>query len=130
MIEALSAADGSVGWIATIGLNSPALFCHLSPEGYDARTRAHEYGGGTAWRARDVWFFSNGKDGRVYRIERGGEPRPVTPESAEPNALRYADGHRGIHTHALAERAKHDARAGEDGSLRPGENAPITPPVV
>ena len=36
VLEELSAADGSVGWIATIGANSPALFCHLAPEAYDA----------------------------------------------------------------------------------------------
>jgi predicted metal-dependent hydrolase len=43
---------------------------------------------------------------------------------------RYPDGHRGIHTRALADRAQRDATAVEQGTLQPGEHAPITPPVV
>ncbi len=64
----------------------------LTPEGFDARTRVHEYGGGAVWRHGDAVFFSNFGDSRVYRVDGGGEPRPVTPEPSEPNALRYADG--------------------------------------
>ena len=65
----------------------------LTPRGFDARTRVHEYGGGAAWRHGDTFFFSHFGDGRVYRVDGlEGEPRPVTPEPAEPNALRYADG--------------------------------------
>ena len=65
----------------------------LTPRGFDARTRVHEYGGGAAWRHGDTFFFSHFGDGRVYRVDGAdGEPRPITPEPAEPNALRYADG--------------------------------------
>ena len=35
VIEELSRADGSVGWIATIGTNSPALLCRWPPATYD-----------------------------------------------------------------------------------------------
>jgi alkylation response protein AidB-like acyl-CoA dehydrogenase len=35
VIEELSRADGSVGWITTIGANSPAFFAHLPPDVYD-----------------------------------------------------------------------------------------------
>jgi dipeptidyl aminopeptidase/acylaminoacyl peptidase len=38
-------------------------------------------------------FCSSFDDSRLYRIdEPGAEPRPITPESPEPHALRYADG--------------------------------------
>jgi dipeptidyl aminopeptidase/acylaminoacyl peptidase len=64
----------------------------LTPASFDARTRVHEYGGGAVWRHGDAIFSSSFADGRVYRVEEGSEPRPVTPEPPEPNALRYADG--------------------------------------
>ena len=35
VIEELSRADGSVGWIATIGANSPAMFCRWPSATYD-----------------------------------------------------------------------------------------------
>jgi dipeptidyl aminopeptidase/acylaminoacyl peptidase len=63
------------------------------PEGFNVRTRVHEYGGGAYWRHEDVVFASSFADGRVFRFDGPGtEPRPVTPEPAEPHALRYADG--------------------------------------
>ena len=56
------------------------------PDGYAARTRVHEYGGG-AWRVHDgVVFFSNWSDQRLHRLDPGGEPVPLTPEGC-----RYAD---------------------------------------
>ena len=64
----------------------------LTPPGFDARTRVHEYGGGAVWSHGDAIFFSNFGDGRVYRIDGSGDPHPVTPEPPQPNALRYADG--------------------------------------
>jgi dipeptidyl aminopeptidase/acylaminoacyl peptidase len=64
----------------------------LTPPGFDARTRVHEYGGGAVWRREGTVFFSNFADGRVYRVDRGGEPQPLTPEPPQPHALRYADG--------------------------------------
>jgi hypothetical protein len=35
VIEEISTADASVGWLATIGTNSPAIFAFLPPETYD-----------------------------------------------------------------------------------------------
>jgi dipeptidyl aminopeptidase/acylaminoacyl peptidase len=61
------------------------------PQGFSARTRVHEYGGGAYMVDGDTLFFSNDEDGRVYRVDPGDEPRPVTPEPPEPRALRYAD---------------------------------------
>jgi dipeptidyl aminopeptidase/acylaminoacyl peptidase len=63
------------------------------PSGFNVRTRVHEYGGGAWFRDGEVVFCSNFDDSRLYRIERpGAEPRAITPEPAEPHALRYADG--------------------------------------
>ena len=63
------------------------------PAGFNVRTRVHEYGGGAWFRDADVIFCSSFDDSRLYRIERpGAEPQPITPESPEPHALRYADG--------------------------------------
>ena len=56
------------------------------PDGFAARTRVHEYGGG-GWRVHEgVLFFSNWSDQRLHRLDPGGEPRPLTPEGC-----RYAD---------------------------------------
>jgi dipeptidyl aminopeptidase/acylaminoacyl peptidase len=63
----------------------------VTPSTFNARTRVHEYGGGAVWCGEGAIFASSFDDGRVYRVE-SGEPRPVTPEPPEPNALRYADG--------------------------------------
>src|SRR5439155_15775026 len=63
------------------------------PEGFNVRTRVHEYGGGAWFRHERVVFCSSFDDRRLYRIDGpGSEPRPITPEPDEPNALRYADG--------------------------------------
>ena len=61
------------------------------PDGFDARTGVHEYGGG-AWKVRDgVVWFSNWADQRLYRLVPGGEPEPLTPESVLTRGDRYAD---------------------------------------
>jgi dipeptidyl aminopeptidase/acylaminoacyl peptidase len=61
------------------------------PDGFSARTRVHEYGGGVYTLHGDALFFSNDKDGRVYRVEDGGAPCALSPEPAQPRSLRYAD---------------------------------------
>jgi dipeptidyl aminopeptidase/acylaminoacyl peptidase len=64
----------------------------LVPEGFNARTRVHEYGGGAYALAGGTLFFSNFADQRLYRLDPGaGEPRPITPEPPTPAAHRYAD---------------------------------------
>src|SRR4029077_18803858 len=62
------------------------------PPGFNARTRAHEYGGGDYFVHNDTIFFSNFKDQRLYREEPGGAPIAITPEPPSPGSLRYADG--------------------------------------
>jgi dipeptidyl aminopeptidase/acylaminoacyl peptidase len=63
------------------------------PEGFNVRTRVHEYGGGAWFRDGGVVYCSSYDDSRLYRLDQpGAEPQPITPEPAELHALRYADG--------------------------------------
>src|SRR3990172_6920075 len=48
----------------------------ITPPGFNARTRAHEYGGGDFAVAGGVVYFANFADQRLYRQEAQGEPRP------------------------------------------------------
>ena len=64
----------------------------LLPDGFNARTRVHEYGGGAWWVDRGVVFFANWDDQRLYRLDPGAEPYAITDEPPEPAAWRYADG--------------------------------------
>ena len=58
----------------------------LTPEGYNVRTRVHEYGGMPYVVGTDALYFSNFADQRLY-VQRGGAaPEPLTPEG-----YRYAD---------------------------------------
>ncbi len=69
---------------------------------FNARTRVHEYGGGAWWLGNHrpghpgAVYFANWDDQRLYRFTTGpgGEPSPapLTPDPAEPHALRFADG--------------------------------------
>ena len=63
----------------------------LTPEGFNVRTRVHEYGGGACWFHGETAFCSSFEDGRLHRVE-NGEATPLTPEPPEPSSLRYADG--------------------------------------
>lgn len=60
----------------------------VTPPAFNARTRAHEYGGGAYTVADGVVYFSNFADQRLYRQQPGAGPRPITPEGA----FFYADG--------------------------------------
>ena len=61
------------------------------PEGFSARTRVHEYGGG-AWMPRDgAVIFSNFADQRLWVVTPGREPEPLTAEPPSPAGVRFAD---------------------------------------
>src|SRR5437764_7858795 len=61
------------------------------PDGFSARTLAHEYGGQAyAVRAGSV-FFSNFNDQRLWRIDAGAAPIPLTDEPAPARSVRFAD---------------------------------------
>ncbi|KAI8996684.1 alpha/beta-hydrolase [Trametes punicea] len=54
---------------------------------WNVRSAVHEYGGAPAVAYDGVIYFSNFKDNRVYRLQKGEAPEPITPEN--PNH-RYA----------------------------------------
>src|SRR5207302_874391 len=60
----------------------------VTPPGFNARTRVHEYGGGAFLAAGGAVDFSNFADHRLYRQSPGASPQPLTPSGA----WRYADG--------------------------------------
>ena len=59
----------------------------LTPPGFNARTRVHEYGGGDYLVADGVVYFSNFTDQRLYRQVPGSEPQTFT----RIDGMRYAD---------------------------------------
>src|SRR5712692_1411211 len=66
----------------------------ITPPPYNARTRVHEYGGGS-WTVVDgTVYFSNFADGRLYRQPPGAaEPQALTPAPPAPGRdWRFADG--------------------------------------
>ena len=64
----------------------------LLPDGANARSAVHEYGGGAWWVRDGVVWFVEWADQRVYRLEPGGVPVALTPPPDRPRADRYADG--------------------------------------
>ncbi len=59
----------------------------VTPPPFNARTRVHEYGGGSYAVGDRVVYFSNFADQQLYRLSPGDVPRPLTPAVD----LRYAD---------------------------------------
>jgi len=81
------------GRTAVMQAGADGAVVELTPSGFNARTRVHEYGGGATWFHDDTVFCSDFSDGRLHRVD-GLErrSRPITPAPAAPHALRYADG--------------------------------------
>ena len=59
----------------------------LVPQGYNARTMVHEYGGGSYLALPGTLYVTNFEDQRVYRLDEGTAPQPITAAGA----VRYAD---------------------------------------
>lgn len=61
-----------------------------TPEGFNARTKVHEYGGGATFVHKGQVYFSNFTDQRLYKQESpGSTPQALTPDG---KGWRYADG--------------------------------------
>ena len=61
----------------------------VTPEGFNVRSRVHEYGGGSTVVRDGVVCFSHMADQRLYRHVPGTAPVPLTPADS---GHRYADG--------------------------------------
>jgi dipeptidyl aminopeptidase/acylaminoacyl peptidase len=61
--------------------------CDVTPEGFNIRSRVHEYGGGSVLVVDGTVWFVNFDDQRVYEQFPGEAPRALTPEGP----WRYAD---------------------------------------
>jgi dipeptidyl aminopeptidase/acylaminoacyl peptidase len=64
----------------------------LLPDDFNARTTAHEYGGGAWWATGPTLWFANWADQRLYRLTARAMPVPVTPEPEVARGDRWADG--------------------------------------
>jgi dipeptidyl aminopeptidase/acylaminoacyl peptidase len=64
----------------------------LLPEGFNARTATHEYGGGAWWVGGRTLWFTNWGDQRLYQLTARAMPVPITPEPEVPRGDRWADG--------------------------------------
>jgi dipeptidyl aminopeptidase/acylaminoacyl peptidase len=95
-------ADGAVWWVEGRPLEGGRQVIvqaaldgsgrrDVTPAGFSARTRVHEYGGGVYTVVDGEVIFSNDADARVYRHRPGEQPMPLTPEPSRPRGLRYAD---------------------------------------
>lgn len=82
----------------------------VTPEGFNARTRVHEYGGGGYGVKDGTVFFTNFTDQRLYRQEKDAAPRPITPEADIRHADMVIDAHRG---RVIAVREDHTTGASE-----------------
>jgi dipeptidyl aminopeptidase/acylaminoacyl peptidase len=67
----------------------------VTPAGFNARTRVHEYGGAGWAAAGGTVFFTNFVDQRLYREDGSGTPRAITPEGDVRHADMLVDSRRG-----------------------------------
>lgn len=75
---------------AIVRRNAHGEIADVAPEGFNSRSRVHEYGGGS-YAVRDgVLISCSFEDQRVYRIQ-DGKAIPITPEPKVAAGDRYAD---------------------------------------
>lgn len=81
------------GRTAVVRLLKDGSRAELLPDGGNARTAVHEYGGGAWWSRDDVLWFASWSDQRLYRRDpKTGGVEALTPEPAIARGDRYADG--------------------------------------
>jgi dipeptidyl aminopeptidase/acylaminoacyl peptidase len=77
----------------------------LTPEGFNARSRVHEYGGAAVLISGDLVVVSDFTTGRLHRVTAPGALSPITPE----RAWRFADAiHDPARNRLIAIREDHD----------------------
>jgi len=93
----LRVADGRLFWLESRPAEGGRMVAmtlapdgqarQITPEGFNARTRVHEYGGGAYAVLGESLYFSHFRDQRLYAQDlHGAAPRALTPEG-----YRYAD---------------------------------------
>jgi hypothetical protein len=92
----LRVADGRLYWLETRPQEGGRVVVmtredsgdvrELTPAGFNARTRVHEYGGAAYVVTPDGLWFSHFRDQRLYRQRPNAAPEAMTPEQ-----YRYAD---------------------------------------
>src|SRR5438045_9047999 len=70
----------------------------VTPAGFNARSRVHEYGGGHYAVQDGTLFFTNYADQRLYRQDPGAAPRPITSAADVCHADMLVDRRRGRRT--------------------------------
>jgi dipeptidyl aminopeptidase/acylaminoacyl peptidase len=83
------AAEG--GRVVLVRLDSGGEPTDVVPAEFNVRTSVHEYGGGAYCVHQGFAFVSSFGDQRLYRIDQGREPVPITP-LVEERRHRFADG--------------------------------------
>ncbi len=63
----------------------------ITPPGFNARTRVHEYGGGAFAVCDGSVYFANYKDQRIYKQADGQAPEPLTAQPPLDCGYRFAD---------------------------------------
>jgi dipeptidyl aminopeptidase/acylaminoacyl peptidase len=90
--------------------SSDGTISDVTPTGFNARTRVHEYGGGHFAVGGGTVWFTNFADQRLYRQDRDGAPQPITPAGDVRHADMVVDDRRG---RLGAVREDHSTGAGE-----------------
>ena len=83
------------GRIVVCRRTSDGAIGDVTPKGFNARTRVHEYGGGHFAVSGGTVWFANYTDQRLYRQDRNGSPRPITPAADVRHADIAVDDRRG-----------------------------------
>lgn len=94
--------DGVLYWLegraseggrqAIVQYSSESSPTEISSSSFNARTRVHEYGGGSYWVTDDIIFATCFEDQRLYSIDNNGMAHPITDPPLIPAGIRYADG--------------------------------------
>jgi dipeptidyl aminopeptidase/acylaminoacyl peptidase len=87
----LEGRAAEAGRVVLVRAEPGAAPTDVVPAGFNVRTSVHEYGGGAYCVHRGTAFFSNFDDQRLYRVEPGSDPVPISPD-ADGRRDRYADG--------------------------------------
>jgi dipeptidyl aminopeptidase/acylaminoacyl peptidase len=87
----LEGRAAEAGRVALVRIDPGGAPTDVVPAGFNVRSSVHEYGGGAYCVHEGVVFASSFDDQRLYRIEPGSEPVPITPD-VPARRHRYADG--------------------------------------